>query len=74
MIFMRVTKSVKPAFLNRDDDIRQQPPFQFQKQVNSLFCIKVLSENQKEASRTPCLERTTEATDVSRVTVVHIRR
>ena len=33
MIFMRVTKSVKPAFLDRDDGIRQQPHSQFQKQL-----------------------------------------
>ena len=34
MIFMCVTKSVKPPFLDRDDDIRQQPPSQFQKQTD----------------------------------------
>ena len=69
MIFMCVTKSVKPPFLDRDDGIRQQPPSQFQKQTNCLFCIKLLSENQKEAFRTPYLERTGEATGVIRTTV-----
>ena len=69
MIFMCVTKSVKPPFLDREDDIIQQPPSQFQKQTNSLFCIKLLSENQKEAFRTPYLERTAEATGVIRTTV-----
>ena len=34
MIFMCVTKSVKPPFLDRDDDIRQQPLSQFQKQTD----------------------------------------
>ena len=48
IIFMCVTKSVKPPFLDRDDGIRQQPPSQFQKQTNCLFCIKLLSENQKK--------------------------
>ena len=33
-----------------------------------------VSENQKEASRTPYLERTAEATGVSRATVARIRR
>ena len=61
-------------FLNRDDDIRQQPPPHFLKQGNSLFCIKVLSENQKETSRSPYLERRADATCVSRATVAHIRR
>ena len=69
MIFMCVTKSDKPPFLDRDDGIRQQPPSQFQKQTNCLFCIKLLSENQKEAFRTPYLERTAEATGVIRTTV-----
>ena len=68
MIFMYVTKSVKPPFLDRDDGIRQHPPSQFQKQTNCLFCIKLLSENQKEAIRTPYLERTAEATGVIRTT------
>ena len=62
MILMCVTKSVKPPFLDRDDGIRQQPPSQFQKETNCLFCIKLLSENQKEAFRTPYLENTAEAT------------
>ena len=57
MIFMCVTKSVKPPFLDRDDGIRQQPPSQFQKQTNYLFCIKLLSANQTEAFQTPYLER-----------------
>ena len=69
MIFMFVTKSVKPPFFDRDDGIRQQPTSQFQKQTNCLFCIKLLSENQKEAFRTPYLERTTEATGVIKTTV-----
>ena len=64
MIFMCVTKSVKPPFLDRDDGIRQQPPSQFQKQTNYLFCIKLLYENQKEAFRTQYLERTAEVTGV----------
>ena len=74
MIFMCVINSVKPSFLDRDDDIRQQPPSQFQKQTNCLFCIRVLSENQKEAFRTAKLERTAEATGVIRTTVARIRR
>ena len=57
MIFKCETKSVKPPVLDRDDGIRQQPPSQFQKQTNCLLCIKLLSENQKEAFRTPYLER-----------------
>ena len=69
MIFMFVTKSVKSPFLDRDNGIRQQPPSQFQKQTKCLFCIKLLSENQKEAFRTPYLERTAEATGVIRTTV-----
>ena len=52
-----MTKVSKPPFLDRDDDIRQQPPSQFQKQTNCLFCIRVLSENKKEASLAPYLER-----------------
>ena len=56
MIFKCVTKSVKPPFLARDDGIRQQPPSQFQKQTNCLFCIKLLSENQKETLLTPYLK------------------
>ena len=43
-----MTKGVKPAFLERDDGIRQQPLFQSQKQTNGLFCIRVLSENKKK--------------------------
>ena len=69
MIFMFVTKSVKPPILDRDDGIRQQPPSQFQKQTKRLFCIKFFSENQKEAFRTPYLERTAEVTGVIRTTV-----
>ena len=69
MIFMCVTKTVKPPFLDRDDGIRQQPPSQFQKQTNCLFCIKLLSENQKEAFRTAYLKRTAEDTGVIRTTV-----
>ena len=69
MIFMCVTKSVKTPFLDRDDDIRQQPSSQFKKQSNCLFCIKLLSENQKEAFRTPYLKRTAEATGVIRTTI-----
>ena len=34
MIIMCVTKKVKPPFLDRDDDIRQQWPSQFQKQTD----------------------------------------
>ena len=34
MIFMCVTKSVEPPFFDRDDDIIQQPPSQFQKQTD----------------------------------------
>ena len=73
MIFMCVTKSVKPPFLDRDDGIKQQPPSQFQNQTNGLFCIRVLSENQKEAFRAPYLEKTAEATYVIRTTVARIR-
>ena len=69
MIFMFVTKSVKLPFLDIDDGIRQQPPSQFQKQTKCLFCIKLLSENKKEAFRTPYLEKTAEATGVIRTTV-----
>ena len=69
MIFICVTKSVKLPFLDRDDDIRQQPPSQFQKQTNCLLCVKLLSENQKEAFRTPYLDRRDEATGVIRTTV-----
>ena len=67
MVFM-CDICVKPPFLARDDNIRQQPPSQFQKQTNCLFCIRVLSENQKEAFRAPYLEKT-EATGVMRTTV-----
>ena len=74
MIFMCVIKSVKPPFLDRGDGIKQQPPSQFQKQTNCLFCIRVLSENQKETFRTPMFERTAEATGVIRITVARIRR
>ena len=73
MISMWVSKSVKPPFLDRDDGIRQQPPSQFQKQTNGLFCIRVLSENQKEAFRAPYLEKTAEANGVIRTTVARIR-
>ena len=69
MIFMCVTKIVKPTFLDRDGVIRQQPPSQFQKQTNCLFCIELLSEDQKEAFRTPYLERTAEATGLIRTTL-----
>ena len=48
MIFMCVTKSVKPPFLDRDDGIRQQPPSQFKKQTNCLFCIKLLLKIKKK--------------------------
>ena len=74
MIFMCVTKSGKPPFLYRGHGIKHQPPSQFQKQTNCLFCIKVLSENQKETFRTPIFKRTAEATGVIRVTVARIRR
>ena len=74
MIFICVSKSVKPAFFNRDDGIRLQPPSQSQNQANYLFCIRVLSENKKKAFRTPYLERPTEATGVIRTTVARIRR
>ena len=74
MIFMCVIKSVNPPFLDRVDGIKQQPPSQFQKQTNCLFCIRVLSENQKETFRTPMFERTAEATGVIRITVARIRR
>ena len=63
MIFM-CEKKCKTAILDRDDDIRQQPPSQFQKQTNGLFYIRVPSENQKEAFRAPYLEKTAEATGV----------
>ena len=70
MIFMCVTKSVKPPFLDRDDGIRQQPPSQFQKQkIVYSVSKRSLYENQKEAFRTPYLERTAEATGVIRTTV-----
>ena len=36
MIFMCGTKSVKTPFLDRDDDIRQQPPSHFQKQTDKV--------------------------------------
>ena len=65
-----MTKSVKPPFLDRDDGIRQQPPSKFQKQTNGLFCIRVLSENQKEAFRAPFLGKTAEATGVIRTTIL----
>ena len=74
MIFMCVIKSVKPPFLDRDDDIKQKPPSQFQKQTNCLFCIRVLSENQKETFRTPIFQRKAEATGVIIITVARIRR
>ena len=48
MIFVCVIKSVKPPFLDRGDGTKQQPPSQFQKQTNCLYCMRVLSENQKE--------------------------
>ena len=70
---MESDKRVKPPFLDRDDDIRQQPPSQFQKLTNGLFCIRVLSENQK-AFRAPYLEKTAGATGVIRTTVARIRR
>ena len=59
--------------MGRDDDIRQQPPSQFQKQTHGLFFIRVLSENKKEAFRAPYLEKTAEATGVIRSTVARIR-
>ena len=65
-----MTKSVKTPFLDRDDGIRQQPPSQFQKQTNGLFCIRVLSENKKGAFRAPFLEKTAEATGVIRTTIL----
>ena len=67
--------TVKPSFLDSDDDIRQQPPSQFHKQTNtrSIFCIRVLLKIKKEAFRTPYLERTAETTGVSRTTVARIR-
>ena len=68
MIFMCMTKSVNPPFLDRDDGIKQQPPSQLKKQTNCLFCIKLLSENQKEAFRTQYMERPAEATGVIRTT------
>ena len=71
---MCVIKCVKPPFLDRGDGIIQQPPSQFQKQTNCLFCIRVLSENQKEIFRTPIFERTAEATGVIRITAARIRR
>ena len=67
-------KSVKPPFLDRGDDIKQLPPSQFQKQTNCLFCIRMLSENQKETFRTPIFERTAEAEGVIRITVAPFRR
>ena len=73
MIFMCVTKSVKRPILDRDDGITQQPPSQFQNQTNGLFCIRVLSENQKEAFRAPYLEKTAEAMGVIITTVARIR-
>ena len=68
-----MTKSVKPAFLDSDDGIRQQPPSPFQKQGDSLFCIRLHSENQNESSRNAYMERTAEATGFSRATVARIR-
>ena len=53
-----------------DDDIRQQQPFQFQKQTHGLFCTRALSENQKEAFWAPYLEKTAETTSVIRTTVL----
>ena len=67
MIFMCVKEFVKPSFLDRDNGIRQQTPSQFQKQVNCLFCIRVLSENQKEAFWTSYFKRTAEAAGVSSI-------
>ena len=46
MIYMCVTKSVKPSLFDRKVGIRKQPPSQFQKLANCLFCIRVLSKNQ----------------------------
>ena len=69
-----VTKSVKPAFLDRDDYIRQQAHSRVQKQTNGLFCIRMLSENKKEAFRAPYFDRTAETTGVIRTTVARIRR
>ena len=69
MIFM-CDKKCQTAILDRGDGIRQQPPSQFQKQTNGLFCIMVLSENQKESFRAPYLEKTDEATGVIRTTVL----
>ena len=63
-------KMCQTAILDRDDGIRQQPPSQFQKQTNGLFCIKVLSENKKEDFWAPYLEKTAEAMGVIRTTVL----
>ena len=67
-------KKCQTPFLDRGDDIKQQTPSQFQKKTNCLFCIRVLSENQKETFRTPIFERTAEATGVIRIIAARIRR
>ena len=63
-------KKCQTAILDRDNGTRQQPPSQFQKLTNGLFCIKVVSENHKEDFRAPYLEKTAEATGVIRTTVL----
>ena len=69
MIFM-CDQKCQPPFLDRDNGIRQQPPSQFHKKTNGLFCIKLLSENQKEDFRAPYLVKTAEARGVIRTSVI----
>ena len=73
MIFM-CDKKCQTAILDRDDGIRQQPPSQFQKQTNGLFCIRVLAENKKEAFRAPYMEKTAETMGVMGTAAARIRR
>ena len=68
MIFMCVTKSVKPPFLTETMASDNNRPL-ISKSKQIVYSIKLLSENQKEAFRTPFLERTAEATGVIRTTV-----
>ena len=45
-------------------------PLNFKSKIDGLFCIRVLSENQKEAFRAPYKEKTAQATGVIRTTVL----
>ena len=65
-----MTKCVKPPFWTGTIASDNNRPLNLQKQTNGLFCIKVLSENQKEDFRAPYLEKTAEATGVIRTTVL----